>query len=875
MNNILSNFAIVKFNSKIKPFLGYPFRIQTSKQLFLLWIQRFSVFLLLFMGVQSSTMAQSINIDSAAVRVDTLPQAKGGLEDIVDYQSFDSIEMDLANKMIYLYNKAHIIYGDIDLKADYIAIDLNQKKMFATNVTDSLGNKGEPVHFTNGDNSFDSDSVEYDIASKRARVTSVRLEDQGAYIHLDKVFRDSDGSILGNTGKFTTCNLDHPHFYFRANKLKVIPNDKVVFGPANLVLEDVPTPLYLPFGIFPVKKDRKSGLIFPAPEMGGFRGFGVTNLGWHFHISEHVNLTLSSDVYFGGSFKVGAASQYAQRYKYNGSLSFSYGYSIISGSKEENNLNASRDYALSWQHYEDAKNHPGRTFSANIRLNGGKYNQNFTQNTNRFGNNQFNSSVSYNKVLIKNRLTLNATASASQNTSTQTLNTTAPAIALTMQRWIPFKSKGDKKRFYENLGISYTGNFTNSIQRSDSGIFDLETWREPWQNANRTITHVVPVSMSFSFLKNYFNFSPFLNYRQNWYFQEYQIGYDLTNYKVDTLDFTNGTFGIQNDFNFGGNLRTNIFGTYNFKRGKLKAMRHIMTPSIGFSYTPDFTKPALGYARTYNDTFGLVTYNKFTGQRMYSGEQGNINMSLANVFSGKKLLPDSSDEDPKFNIIDQLSLNTSYNLLADSFRWSNINTSLNTRIFNDRVNLNASASFSPYVLDFVGTRQNELFVKSGKGLAQIQSANIGLSANLNSEGAEKRKRELQNVNAQNRFMYDMLRNQFLDFTIPWSLNVNGNASYNPFAIEGLNKWSIIPSFNGDVSISPLWKVTFNSGYDLINKSISETTRIGLARNLHCWVMEFDWNPVGERRSFTFTLRPNASMLQDLKLSKRNYWWNLF
>jgi len=876
INNILSSFAIVKSNSKIKPFWGYLSSILTAKPLFLLWIQRLSILIFMFSAVEGMAQGESIKLDSAVVAVDTLQQAEGGLENVVDYEAFDSIELDLANKMAFLYGDAHVIYGDIDLKADYIRIDFEAKRLFATSVLDSLGNPGVPVHFKNGDNEFDSDTVEYDFGSKRARVSSVRMDYDGSYIHLDQVFRDSDGSIIGNTGKFTTCNLDHPHFYFRARKLKVIPNDKVVFGPANLVLEDVPTPLFLPFGIFPVKKDRKSGLIFPSPEMGGFRGFGLTNLGWHFHISDKLNLTLSADAYFGGSYKLSAASQYAQRYKYNGNLSFSYGYSIISGSKEENNLVASNDYAFNWQHYENAKNHPGRTFSANIQLNGGNYNQNFPQNSNRFGNSQFTSSISYSKVLWKNWFTLSANAQASQNTSTQTLTATAPSVALTMQRKFPFKSKNSsKKRLLDNLGVSYTGNFSNNIIRSDSGIFDLETWREPWQNSNKTIAHFVPVSMSFSFLNNYFNLSPFINIRQNWFFQEYQIGYDFTNFKVDTLNYTQGIFGIQNDFNFGADLRTNVFGTYQFKKGNLKAIRHILTPSVGFSYTPDFTKPSYGYARTYSDTFGQVSYNRFTGQRMYSGEQGNINMSLANVISGKRVVSDSAkDDDGKFNIIDRLTLSSSYNLLADSYNWSNIATSLNTTLFK-RINLNASASFSPYTLNAEGRREREFFISTGKGIAQIQSANIGLSANLNPRVAEKRRKELRRVDAENRFMYDMLRNQFLDFSIPWSLSLNGNANYNPFAIAGTNKWNVVPSFNGDVSISPLWKATFSSGYDLINKSISETTRIGLARNLHCWILKFDWNPVGNRKSFVFTLQPNASMLQDLKLSKRNYWWNLF
>lgn len=878
INKYLSSFAIAKYFSKIKPFLKYSASKTTHNAPYLLWIQGFALIVLVFFFSSTSLSAQSKKIDSTFLSVDTLIQGKGGIEELVDYSAVDSIILDLESKVAHLYGGAIVKYTDIELQADYIRIDFASKQLFSKGIPDSLGIVSKVPHFKQGDNEFDTDSLSYNFGTKRARLTGLRLQQDESYIICNNVFRNEDGSIITDIGKFTTCNLDHPHFYFKARQLKVIPKDKVVFGPANLVVEDVPTPLFVPFGIFPVQKDRKSGLLFPAPQMGGFRGFGVTDLGWHFHISDYVNLSVVTDLFFGGSYKVGVASEYANRYKYNGRVNLTYGYSIISGSKEENNLQASNDYSVAWRHNEDPKNHPGRTFSANVNLNGGNYNQNFVQNTERFGNSQFNSSINYSKVLIKNLLSLNATASASQNTQTKSLNTTAPSVALTMQRINPFKRKNKTKKswldIFDNFGLSYTGNFTNNITRSDSGLFDLNTWEEPWRNSQKSVSHVIPVTMSFSFLKNYFNFTPSFNYRQDWYFQEYRLDYNTVENKVDTVLTIRNTFGVDQSYNFGGALRTNIFGTYNFKKGRIKAIRHAITPLVGFTYTPDFSLPKYSSNATYRDTAKENVYNIYSTQIVQTRKSGQLNFSLANVINGKRLSKDSVPKPERFSIIDQFSLNSGYDILADSLNWSPLTASLNTTLFK-RLNFNASASFSPYTLDAFGARKNEFFIKNGRGIVQIQSANIGLSANLNPKATEKRNKELQEVAWENRYVFDLLRRQLLDFSLPWSLTVNANARFDPFAQEGQKKWNVIPAFSGDASISPLWKVTFNSGYDLVNQKIAETTQIGLARSLHCWVLSFDWTPVGERKTFTFILRPQAAMLQDLKLSKRNYWWNLF
>lgn len=381
--------------------------------------------------------------------------------------------------------------------------------------------------------------------------------------------------------------------------------------------------------------------------------------------------------------------------------------------------------------------------------------------------------------------------------------------------------------------------------------------------------------MPFTFLKNYFTINPTFNYSENWYFQSYDLGFNLQDTTLDTLNFQRG-FGRDFNYNFGASLNTRIFGTYSFLKGKIKALRHIMTPSVGFTYTPDFSLNRYVFTDSYVDSGSTeIVYNRHTARQLTARPTGVINIGLQNVFNGKKRFFDSTQNTDKFNIIDNLSFNTGYDIFADSLNWSNISSSLNTRVFNNLISLNAGASFSIYKLNENGTQLNELFLTSNFGLAQIASANFGLSANLNPEVTRKRREQAKDLVGNDQLMQGILQRQLIDFTVPWSLNINANANYNPFAGEGTNKWNVTPSFDGDISISPLWKVTYRTGYDVINQQIAETTEIGIARSLHCWSIQFDWNPVGSRRQFSFTLRPNASILQDLKLNKRNYWWNLF
>jgi len=877
INNILGNFAILKLFSKIRPFSIYIRKYTTHKPLKVLWIQGFMLLLPLFLGANTSSYAQSIKIDSTALSVDTilmdtLIQGKGGLEDVVDYEARDSIILDLENKMAHLYGDAHVLYTDIDLKADYIRINFETKELFATSTKDSNNMPIGIPHFKQAENEFDIDTLTYNFGTKRAKLSGLRLVEGESYIICNTVFRNEDGSIITDIGKYTTCNLENPHFYFKARKLKIIPNDKIVFGPANLVVENVPTPLFLPFGLFPVKKNKESGLILPAPEMGGFRGFGLTALGYHFQLSDYYNLTLSTDLYFGGSYRLNTLSKYAKRYKYNGQIDLAYAYNIISGSKEEFNLVSSKDYSINWVHSENPKNHPGRTFSANVQYNGGRYNQNFTRNTENFGNNQFTSTLNYSKVLIKNRLNLNLNARASQNTLAKSLDVVAPSANLTMQRLMPFKSKKDGvKRFYDKLGLSYTGAFTNPIVRNDSDIFNLETWRKPWKDANRTVRHTVPVDMPFSVYNNYFTITPFFSYNEEWFFKLYNFDYNKSEKKYDTTISTINGIGRMYDYSTGANITTNIFGTYNFKSKNLKALRHVITPQVGFFYKPDFTREFYGFAKRVTDTLKTYVYNKYNGSSFLPGRKGTISFNIGNNITGKKVLDDSVKTVKKFSIIDQLSVNSGYNILADSQNWSDIGVSLATILYKS-INITSRASFSPYYITEKGFKTNTLTIKNGGGLGQLSSFNVSVSAQLNPSVGKQREKDLEDIPDENRYMYDVLRRQLLDFSLPWSLAVNASANHFPFAQNG-TKWTLVPAFNGDVSISPMWKVTFNSGYDLFNKKISETTAIGVARSLHCWTLKFDWNPVGTRKNFTFVFQPTATMIQDLKVTKRNYWWN--
>ncbi len=755
-------------------------------------------------------------------------------------------------------------YEDIRLDADYINIDFNTKVLFSSGLPDSTGRvKGLPV-FKQGQDEFTSDSIRYNFNTKRGKISEISTKDGDSYIHGSTVKKEPDNTTFIRNGYYTTCDAPHPHFYLKSNKIKVIPNNKVVTGPADLFLMDVPTPLAIPFGFFPNRKGRSSGILFPQYGESQQLGFFLKNGGYYFGLSDHFDLALTGDIYSKGSWRANAFSNYAWKYRFNGNLSVNY-------SKTRNSRPEFPDYSLEesffirWNHTQDAKARPGMNFTANVNAGSSTFYQYNLSNANNFLTNTFTSSVAWSKVWTGKPFNLSASLSHSQNTQTRDINLSLPGVTFNIARRTPFKRKMQvgEQRWYEKIGIGLTSSLLNSIATKDTLLFK----KGSADQFRYGIQHSIPVNTSINIAK-YFTLSPGVTYTERWYLKTIKKSWDEENnmLKTDTVN----AFKAGRDFSFSANLNTRIYGMLQFKKGRVSAIRHIMTPTVGFSWRPDFSEKGYGYyKKVQSDSTGLKqqTYSIFEGG-VYggpgSGKSTLMNFSLDNNFEMKvRQKTDSSETLKKVKLLESLSLNASYNFAADSLKLSTINVNGRVTIL-DRVSLYMSGVFDPYIITDEGVRINRTVWADNGRLARFTTGNFSINYNITG-----RKKEYTSDKGTESELSEVNRNrdQYLDYSIPFSLAVGYNFYYQKNILTP-DQITQTLNFNGDLSLTPAWKVSFNSGYDFEQKDLSYTS-LGIHRDLHCWEMSLNWVPLGFQQNFFFQINVKSSVLQDLKLTRKN------
>ena len=811
------------------------------------------------------------------------------LDDPISGKNKDSLVYDVRNKMVHIYNEGDVTYQNSNLKADYMQIDMNSKLIHAYGKPDSLEGKAivtKPEFSDGGEAPYKMDTITYNLESKKAKIKGVATQQGDGWLVGGSVKKMPDNTINIENGKYTTCDeTDHPHFYLAMTKAKVIPGKKVVTGPAYLVMEDVPIYfLGIPEGFFPISSGPKSGLLMPTYGEEYTKGFFLRDLGYYFTLGDYADLAVRGGIYTLGSWEASAASRYIKRYKYSGSFNMQYS-NIKTGEKGEPDYIKQSNFRIQWTHSQDPKANPGSTFSASVNFATSGYSKYSATNLNDILATQTNSSIAYSKNWAGTPFSLSANMSISQNSQNKTISVTLPTLVFNVSRFYPFKrkEKTGKDRWYEKISMQYTGKMTNSVSTTEDKIFSKETL----DNMKNGIEHNIPVSASFN-LFNYINISPSANYNEKWYFKKVELEWNPVTNSVDTLPAQYGFYRLYN-YNFSVSTSTTVYGMYDFTKKrrdrKIQAIRHTITPSIGFSYAPDFGDPKYGYQSNYqSDSTGTFRPYSPYSVNAYgvpsSGRSMSMNFSLSQNLEMKVLSKRDTSGVKKIKLIDELRLSGSYNFLADSMGLSTIPISFRTTLFGN-FGINLSATLNLYKLTPDGKLYDKLFLP---GRIESTGWSFGYTFKSRQDRTERAINDITSIPPEymNPFydpygnMDPVLRRQYMaqtyyDFSLPWNFGFNYTVNYSisrgNYPPKGYKK-NITQTigFNGSVNLTPKTGVTFQGGYDIKQNKLT-TSSVSISRDLHCWQMSFSWIPFGYHRSWSFNIGVKAASLSDLKYDK--------
>jgi len=806
----------------------------------------------------------------ASAPADSIKASPGNslLKSKVAYKASDSIRFNIVEQKVYLFGNADVKYEDISLTASYIELDLNSNLVHAKFGRDSTGKKiGIPKFEQNG-TGFSADSIKYNFETKKGKISDVITKEGEGFIHGKVVKKDTNNVFYIKKGRYTTCDLEHPHFFIGADKLKVIPDDKIITGPAYLSIADVPTPLVVPFGFFPNKKGQSSGIIVPTYGKSQELGFALRDGGYYFGINDYMDMAIKGDIYSYGSWGLKTLTNYKKKYKYDGSFNLNYA-RILTGIPETPDFSSKNDFFVRWSHTQNPKAKPGRNFSANVNGGSSNYNKYNSTNSRDYLTNTFQSNVNYNKTfnLFKTQFNFSASARHSQNTNTKIVDLSLPELALASNRIFPFKNSNRiGAKWYDKIGFSWTSTAVNSISTYDSLLFK-ERSLDIMRNAMR---HTVPISTSFNILK-YFTLTPSISASSVWYLKTINKTYNADSNKVYT-DTVNG-FRTANEASASANLTTKLYGTYQFRHGTLKAIRHLMIPSVGVSYRPDYSNEKFGYYQTVDiDKYGKTEKYSVFQNGIYgspgSGKSGNVNMSLSNTVEMKlKPKEDTSNIDRKVPLIQAFNISTSYNMAAEHFKWALINLNGRTMLFK-KLDVNASAALDPYRIDTSGKRIERWEWTANQRIGRL--TNVGLNLGTSLQSKERDKKESKKGTEQELEYINAHPNEFVDFSVPWTLSLYYSLQYSkPQLVKTVTQ---ALSFSGDCNITKNWKIGFRSGYDFVQKDFTYTS-VDIYRDLHCWEMSFNWVPFGLRQSYNVSIKVKAAVLQDLKLNRKREWYD--
>ncbi len=853
-------------------------------------------------------------------------QKKNGIDAPVTYSAVDSIIYEGPTGAAFLFGDAHVKYENMDLESEKVHIQIDSSLVHATGAQDTTGTiYGTPI-FVMGSDTYESDTMSFNFKTKKGLISEVYTAQQDGYLTSELSKRISTGELFLQHGRYTTCELAHPDFYIALSRAKVRPGKDVVFGPAYLVIADVPLPLAIPYGFFPFTKSYSSGFIMPTYGDETSRGFYLRDGGYYFAINDKIDLKVLGEIYTKGSWGLSAASNYRKRYRFSGSFYASYQNSV-SGEKNMPDYTKQTSFKIQWSHKQDAKANPYRTLSASVNFATSSYERNnltSMYNPQSYTQSTRTSSVSMTNTFSSIGMTISTTMNLNQNTRDSTISLTMPDVNISISRFYPFKRKKSvgKDRWYEKISVSYTGQLSNSITTKEDQLFHSSLTRD-WRNG---MQHSVPINANFT-LFGYLSINPQLSFTDRMYTTKVMRSWDEEN-QCEVTDTIDGFYNIYN-WSLSLTASTKLYGMYvPWKKifgDKIVAIRHVFTPQVSFSYAPDFSSSRYGYYKTYQKTdeegnVTLVEYSPYSNGLFGvpgSGKTGSVSVDISNNIEMKVRSDRDTTGYKKISIIDELGASMSYNLATDTRPWSDLSTRLRLKLTSSyTLNINATFATYAYELDEDGnpylSNHTTLYSQGKFGRFQGMSQNLSYTLNntkvmnfikwLRGERRSKGKKEDENyeeddsdretnedktlqqgqrgARKENAGKVETDEDGYMAFSIPWSLslgygismseNTGGDFNYDkmryPYAItQTLN-------FSGNVRLSDGWNISFSSGYDFVNKKISMTTA-SLSRDLHCFNMSCSV-VLSPYTSYNFSFRCNAATLTDvLKYDKRSSYSN--
>ncbi len=856
-----------------------------------------------------------------AITADTMPaipeppekqsrirREKVDLDNPVQAQASDSMVM-IGQNMVYMYGSASVNYGEIKLDAAQIEMDLNTSTVYAVGKVDSVGDLEETPVFQNGGDTYESETMRYNFKTEKGFITNVITQQGEGYLTGGQTKKMDNDEYYIQNGRYTTCD-DHecPHFYMQLTKAKVKPRKNIVTGPAYMVLAGLPLPLAVPFGYFPFSEKYSSGVIFPSFGDDYNRGFYLRDGGYYFAINDNIDLRLTGEIYTKGSWGLTASSAYVKRYKYSGSFNLSYLKSIY-GEKGSPDYSTSTNFQILWNHTQDSKANPNMSLSASVNFTTSGYTRNDLNSyySSAFTENTKSSTINMTYRFPGTKWSLSTTANVSQRTQDSTLTVSFPNITVTMSQVAPFKRKravGDEK-WYEKIKLSYSGQFQNSLT-SKQNMFFKKSLIKDWRNGMR---HSIPVSATFNILK-YINLTPNISLTDRMYTSKVRRQWDPAA-SAEVCDTTYSLYNVW-DFSAGVSLDTKVYGFFQplpFLGDKVKMIRHVLTPSVSFNASPDFSSPFFGYYGEYQymDNQGNPQTKKYSmfPNSLYGvpgqGKTGAVSLSLANNLEMKVRDDNDSIGEKKISLIENFTISQSYNFAADSLRWSNINTSIMVRLVRN-FNLNLSATWDPYTykLNASGNpyRCNTTRLQAGKGWARLSSTGTSFSYTFNNSTFKKKDKKKDDTSSSDSNSTDtdsdtetpaapsgpkranrkkddteMTDEGYMKWECPWSLTMNYSVSYsygafNKQKMEYDGKITQNLSFSGNIRPTKNWNFGFSASYNFDTGRLAYMN-CNISRDLHCFTMTASFVPVGPYKSYSFHIAVKSSLLSDLKYDKRS------
>ena len=839
-----------------------------------------------------------INIAGDAVQTDTVRPQNQLLTDIVVYNAEDYMRLSPKEGRMYLYDNAEITYGDINITAGYIILDNEKNEVYAYGIVDSTGVYTQKPVFTQAKSVVRPDSIRFNFDTEKALVFNSRTEQGEFKVQGEVTKRQNDSVYYMKNVKFTTSeDAENPDYYFFARRVKFVPDKKIVSGLVNMYIADVPTPLGLPFGYFPMTEEETSGFVIPSFGEDSDRGYYLQNGGYYFSLSDYVDLLVVGDYYTNGSYGLRTESSYAVRYRFRGNLSFRYE-KLIRSERGFPEFAESTIYNLRWNHSQDSKASPSSRFSASVNLGSSDYYQASTNQSNAGSRltNTLSSSVSYSKTFNwVPQVNFTIAATHSQNTNTEQINMTLPTMQASVDRIYPFKPAiGTTSGIIENINLQYTFRGENRFRTTDSLFFKPEMF----ENAVLGAQHSIPISTNFKVF-NYLSVSANTTYDENWVFKTFERSFD-ENLQTEVVDTISG-FDSYRTYNFNTSVGTTIYGTMNFdEENKIQAIRHVIRPSISYNINPGFDYYYDNYLvpEAPGREERAVTYSRFEGT-LYGAPResysSSVGLSLSNNFEAK--VKDSVGAEPrKVVLLNNLNINTSYNVAGDSLKLSPVSIRGSIPIIQNKLSINFGTSLDIYALDNNNRRVDKLNINNGGSLFRMTNARVSFGYAFSStdfEGGSENPNRMDNETYRNGGRPDDLfgkgmetdgtfydehedeneeedeeeiESELYNYKIPWNIRVQYAMNYTNNARQSsISSHSLM--FSGDVELSPNWTVGASSGYDFVNNGFT-LTQLRFSRDLQSWRMSFNWTPFGRFKQWNFFIGIKSNLLRDIKYDKR-------